>query len=76
MQRLTITIDDALLGEVDAFIDRRGYANRSEAFRDLLRGSLEQADTETRVSRNFIATPSCVDDQAARSPESADAGGA
>ena len=37
MQRLTITIDDDLVAEVDNFIAKQGYANRSEAFRDLLR---------------------------------------
>jgi CopG family transcriptional regulator, nickel-responsive regulator len=66
MQRLTITIDDDLLGEVDAFIARRGYANRSEAFRDLLRSGLEQAEGETGASRNCIATLSYVYDHAAR----------
>jgi CopG family transcriptional regulator, nickel-responsive regulator len=66
MQRLTITIDDDLLGEVDAFIARRGYATRSEAFRDLLRSGLEQAETETGESRNCIATLSYVYDHAAR----------
>ena len=66
MQRLTITIDDDLLGEVDAFIARRGYANRSEAFRDLVRSGLEQANSETGASRNCIATLSYVYDHAAR----------
>jgi CopG family transcriptional regulator, nickel-responsive regulator len=66
MQRLTITIDDDLLGEVDAFIERRGYANRSEAFRDLLRSGLAQADGETGASRNCVATLSYVYDHAAR----------
>jgi len=66
MQRLTITIDDDLLGEVDAFIARRGYANRSEAFRDLLRSGLEQAGAESGASRNCIATLSYVYDHAAR----------
>jgi CopG family transcriptional regulator, nickel-responsive regulator len=66
MQRLTITIDDDLLGEVDAFMTRRGYANRSEAFRDLLRSGLEQADAGSGDSRNCIATLSYVYDHAAR----------
>ena len=30
MQRLTITIDDDLVAELDAHIEARGYANRSE----------------------------------------------
>jgi CopG family transcriptional regulator, nickel-responsive regulator len=66
MQRLTITIDDDLLAEVDAFIDQRGYANRSEAFRDLLRGGLNEADTATVSDRSCIATVSYVYDHAAR----------
>jgi CopG family nickel-responsive transcriptional regulator len=66
MQRLTITIDDDLLGDVDAFIARRGYANRSEAFRDLLRSGLEQADAESGESGHCVATLSYVYDHAAR----------
>ncbi|MCI0757130.1 nickel-responsive transcriptional regulator NikR [Teichococcus vastitatis] len=38
MQRITITLDDALLREVDGL----GYANRSEAVRDLVRAGLQQ----------------------------------
>ena len=37
MQRITITIDDDLLEAVDGLMARRGYASRSEAFRDLAR---------------------------------------
>jgi CopG family transcriptional regulator, nickel-responsive regulator len=66
MQRLTITIDDDLLGEVDAFIAKRGYANRSEAFRDLLRSGLERSNAETAGNRNCIATLSYVYDHTAR----------
>jgi CopG family nickel-responsive transcriptional regulator len=66
MQRLTITIDHDLLAEVDDFMAQRGYANRSEAFRDLLRGGLERASTESSDSRNCIATLSYVYDHAAR----------
>jgi len=65
MQRLTITIDDDLLGEVDDFIAQRGYANRSEAFRDLLRSGLEHAGT-TAGKGNCIATLSYVYDHAVR----------
>jgi CopG family transcriptional regulator, nickel-responsive regulator len=66
MQRLTITIDDDLVSEVDEFIARHGYANRSEAFRDLLRGGLERGDTATSGNRHCIATLSYVYDHAAR----------
>jgi CopG family nickel-responsive transcriptional regulator len=66
MQRLTITIDDDLLAEVDDFIAQRGYANRSEAFRDLLRGGLQEAGGATADDRHCIATVSYVYDHAAR----------
>ena len=66
MQRLTITIDDDLLAEVDDFMAQRGYANRSEAFRDLLRGGLERAGADTAGGRNCIATLSYVYDHTAR----------
>ena len=47
MQRVTITIDDELVGEIDAFMETRGYANRSEAIRDLARSGLDKFSTET-----------------------------
>ena len=37
MQRITITIDADLLGTIDAVMERRGYASRSEAVRDMIR---------------------------------------
>ncbi|QCE33091.1 nickel-responsive transcriptional regulator NikR [Acetobacteraceae bacterium] len=43
MQRITITIDDDLMAELDEMIQRRGYQNRSEALRDLARSGLQQA---------------------------------
>jgi len=37
MQRFTISLDDALAEQFDALIAGRGYDNRSEAVRDLIR---------------------------------------
>jgi CopG family nickel-responsive transcriptional regulator len=37
MQRITITIDDDLLATIDSVMQRRGYASRSEAVRDMVR---------------------------------------
>ena len=37
MQRITITLDDDLLDTLDNLSQRRGYNNRSEAIRDILR---------------------------------------
>ena len=46
MQRVTITIDDELMTELDRIIAARGYQNRSEAIRDLARAGIrEAADT-------------------------------
>jgi CopG family transcriptional regulator, nickel-responsive regulator len=66
MQRLTITIDDDLLAAVDHFIEARGYVNRSEAIRDLLRSGLQQSSLEVAHGRDCIATLSYVYDHAAR----------
>jgi CopG family nickel-responsive transcriptional regulator len=41
MERITMSIDEALAAEFDALIRRRGYASRSEAMRDLLRREVE-----------------------------------
>lgn len=54
MQRITVTVDDELKAQFDAFMSRRGYGNRSEAFRDLLRDRLERE----RVER--VSAPACV----------------
>ena len=43
MQRVTITIDDDLMAELDRIIASRGYQNRSEAIRDLARAGIREA---------------------------------
>jgi CopG family transcriptional regulator, nickel-responsive regulator len=43
MQRITITIDDDLMADLDRIIATRGYQNRSEAVRDLARAGIQQA---------------------------------
>ena len=50
MQRITITIDDDLMGEVERFMQKRGYEARSEVFRDLLRAGLS-ACTKTAAAQ-------------------------
>ena len=44
MQRVTVTMEDALLAELDALVARRGYQGRSEALRDLARAGMRQLD--------------------------------
>jgi CopG family nickel-responsive transcriptional regulator len=40
LSRIGVAIDEDLLGKFDALIGARGYTNRSEAFRDLIRAEL------------------------------------
>ncbi len=42
--RFGISIDDRLLQRFDELIDKKGYQNRSEAIRDLIRNSLVQEE--------------------------------
>jgi CopG family nickel-responsive transcriptional regulator len=46
MQRITITLDDDLVAELDRFQRERGYQNRSETLRDLARAGLNQRKAE------------------------------
>jgi CopG family nickel-responsive transcriptional regulator len=41
MDRFTVSLDEELLEQFDDYIRRRGYGNRSEAVRDILRQTLE-----------------------------------
>jgi CopG family nickel-responsive transcriptional regulator len=41
MERFTISLDQSLAEGFDLLIRNRGYANRSEAVRDLLRREIE-----------------------------------
>ena len=65
MQRVTITIDDDLLDAVDVLMARRGYASRSEAFRDIVRDMVDR-DSSAAASTPCIATLSYVFDHATR----------
>ncbi|TBW37633.1 nickel-responsive transcriptional regulator NikR [Siculibacillus lacustris] len=55
MQRLTVTFDDDLMGEIDRFMESRGYSNRSEALRDLARAGLVQAGEGVDETRDCLA---------------------
>jgi CopG family nickel-responsive transcriptional regulator len=66
MQRVTITIDDELAAELDRFMGGRGYANRSEAIRDLARSGLQQASVEVGGARPCIAALVYMYDHEAR----------
>lgn len=40
LQRFSVSLEQGLLAKFDAFLGARGYRNRSEAVRDLIRGAL------------------------------------
>src|ERR1700761_3762796 len=66
MQRVTITLDDDLMADLDRIIAVRGYQNRSEAIRDLARSGLEQAAVEVPGTQNCVAALVYVYDHHAR----------
>lgn len=60
MERLTISLDNPLSEQFDEFIHARGYTNRSEAMRDLIREQLESARLEKGSEGNCVATLSYI----------------
>lgn len=62
MKRLTMSLDDDLADAFEALVRERGYANRSEAFRDLLRGHLGRERLQTRPDGPCVATLSYLYD--------------
>ncbi len=65
MQRITITIDDDLLATVDGLMEQRGYTSRSEAFRDILRSTMNR-DATASAHTPCVATLSYVYDHETR----------
>ncbi|MGC4408213.1 nickel-responsive transcriptional regulator NikR [Rhizobium rosettiformans] len=66
MQRVTITLDDELMQELDSLIETRGDQNRSEAIRDLVRAGLKEATRNAKGDEPCIGVLSYVYDHAAR----------
>jgi CopG family nickel-responsive transcriptional regulator len=60
MQRFTISLDDKLAQEFDAWIAGRRYANRSEAVRDLFRAELERSAQQAAAGSDCVASVSYV----------------
>ncbi len=55
MQRVTVTVDDELVDEIDQFMSLRGYQNRSEALRDLARAGLQQMQEDSHAGGECVA---------------------
>jgi CopG family nickel-responsive transcriptional regulator len=60
MDRFTISLDESLAQAFDRLIHARGYANRSEAVRDLIRRDLENQRLENAEAPHCVATLSYV----------------
>ena len=66
MQRVTITLDDDLMADLDRIIAARGYQNRSEIIRDLARAGLQQNSEDSAQTGQCVAGLVYVYDHAAR----------
>ena len=66
MQRITVTLDDDLMEELDKMIAEQGYQNRSEAIRDFTRAGMQQASQKMGKSGECVAALVYVYDHAAR----------
>jgi CopG family transcriptional regulator, nickel-responsive regulator len=66
MQRITITVDDDLMKDLDRVIETRGYQNRSEAIRDLARAGMQQALQDAGENRDCVGALVYVYDHSAR----------
>ncbi len=55
MHRVTVTLDDDIMAELDRMIETRGYQNRSEAVRDLARAGIRQANEQADLARECVA---------------------
>ncbi len=60
MERFTISLDESLASQFDQLIAIRGYSNRSEAVRDLIRGSIEGDRQRATPSGHCVANLSYV----------------
>ena len=65
LSRIGVAIDSDLLDKFDALIAKRGYTNRSEAFRDLIRDELVEQTWESPDS-NVVGTVTLVYDHHVR----------
>lgn len=65
LARIGVAIDEDLLKKFDALNERRGYSNRSEAFRDLIRDALVQ-DRAAAPEAEVVGTLTLVYDHHVR----------
>jgi len=61
LARLSISLDSDLLRQFDDLIAKRNYANRSEAFRDLIRSELVEADWQAGTRKTAAVVTLVMD---------------
>src|SRR5882724_1786540 len=66
MDRFTISLNEDLAKQFDELIHKKGYQNRSEAVRDMLRNELESARLQREESPYCVASLSYVYNHHAR----------
>lgn len=66
MQRITISLDEALAATFDTMITERAYLSRSEAVRDLVRDAIEGWRAESGTVTHCVANISYVYDRRVR----------
>ena len=66
MQRVTVTLDNDLMEDLDRMIAEHGYQNRSEAIRDFARAGMQQAAQKAGTTGECVAALVYVYDHAAR----------
>ena len=64
--RFGISIDERLLEKFDQHIDDKGYSNRSEAVRDLIRAALVEEQWQNDDQEELVGTVSLVYDHHTR----------
>jgi CopG family nickel-responsive transcriptional regulator len=65
LSRIGVAIDSELLDKFDALISHKGYTNRSEAFRDLIRDELVEKEWE-RPDNDVVGSVTLVYDHHVR----------
>jgi CopG family nickel-responsive transcriptional regulator len=66
LSRIGVAISTGLLETFDQLIAKRGYTNRSEAFRDLIRAELVRETTASRPASRVVGTLTLVYDHTVR----------
>jgi CopG family nickel-responsive transcriptional regulator len=54
LERIGVSLEDELLGKFDKLIAEKGYVNRSEAIRDLIRDALVQREWSQSSARQEV----------------------